>query len=129
MLGFVLLDDGMTHIAKRNRYFTFPNIQIDSIISYGFNDSLVIALVNDTRKEKYFVISDGSKNIQLVPFSQFNVINIISKYNLNWIDNVNSPPSYLIMGRFFCGFLLFFSIICLIIYMVKMIKRKKGSVP
>lgn len=125
MLGFVILDkNDFVHIGKGSGYWEYPEITIDSVISYGFNDTLLIAIIKDSCKVLYCLRQYDTLSEELIQFPYCNIEQMKQEYNLKWIENPNIPP-YLIMGkRSRNAFLFYISLILLIIYFRKYLKEK-----
>ena len=91
--GFVLLDK--YEICGR-AYKIKPGMVIDSFLSYGFKDNLLISLVKATDKQKYYVIFRKILNNDIRPYQgaeciteiqSYESVNLSAKYNdLTWID-------------------------------------------
>ena len=112
MLWFALLDEGeMTLIAKGNKYFT-SDITVDSVLSYGFNDSVLVGLVLGKDSNKYYVVFKGDADIRVIDYKE-GIGSIATK--LKWIDNVNNPPLNLIQIHRYSRLLLTLSSLFLII--------------
>lgn len=80
-------DNGMSVICKGSRFFASPNMQIDGIIKYGFNDSLLIAKVLDVNSKECFVKILPSESSKFD--HETTVCNEISNadlVNLKWVD-------------------------------------------
>ena len=120
MRGFVLLDDyEMSYIGNGVVYRVKPDMEIDSVLSYGYNDHLLVGLVKATDQEKYYILCTGSSPYDTKVLS-FENEDLSKEFDdLKWInvrDNelINSKKeeraTYFVLGIFF--FLL------LIIYVV-----------
>lgn len=120
--GFVLLENGMTYIAKGNVYVGYSNIEVDSVLSYGFNDSVIVGLFISKDQESYFVIMDNSSyNVKLLSYKKYSINEIIKLFNLKkWIYNVNNPPSLLFIIR---GLSFLVILISFILFLIKVLNR------
>ena len=107
------MKNGATHIAKGNVYVGYSNIEVDSVLSYGFNDSIIVGLFISKDKESFFVIMDNSSyNVNLLSYKEYSINEIIKLYNLKkWIYNVNNPPSFLFIIRGLSFLVIYISLI------------------
>ncbi|HOF16104.1 MAG TPA: hypothetical protein PLF32_03705 [Bacteroidales bacterium] len=124
--GFALLKNGRTYIAKGNVYRGYPKIKVDSIVSYGFNDSVIVGLFISKDKESYFVIMDNSSyNVKLLSYKEYSINEIIKLYNLKkWIYNVNNPPLLLSFIRRLSFLVIYIS---LILFLIKVMRNRNVS--
>jgi hypothetical protein len=87
MLGFTLLDNyETTWLAQGNSYVAKPGMKVDTVLSYGFNDNLLVGLIKATDQQKYYVIfgNTGAVEIQLY---EKEGIDLSEKFkHLTWID-------------------------------------------
>lgn len=74
-LGFVLEQKGETVIAKGMRYWEYPSLIVNEILEYTFDNQKLIALVNDSLGNEYFIICKKTVNTP-----DFN-ISVIAKGN------------------------------------------------
>jgi hypothetical protein len=92
-LGFVLLEEDETLIAKGSKYWG-SDIVIMNVNKYGFNKEKLIALVTDTKNDKHYIVCSKNNNIYSKKTINVKVINANQKVNFNelkWIDiNKNS---------------------------------------
>ena len=99
--------------CKGNVYVGYSNIEVDSVLSYGFNDSIIVGLFISKDKESFFVIMDNSSyNVNLLSYKEYSINEIIKLYNLKkWIYNVNNPPSFLFIIRGLSFLVIYISLI------------------
>jgi len=121
--GFVLLENGMTCLARGNVYRGYSKIKVDSVVSYGFNDSVLVGLFISKDKDSYFVIMHKSSyKVKLLSYTEYTINDIIKLYNLKkWIYNVNNPPALLFRIRGWSFLVIFISLILFFINL-----KKKG---
>ncbi len=125
--GFNIMDKyDFVHIGNYVGYREYPGIIIDSVISYGFNDTLIVAIIADSSKNLYCFIQNDTliRSITLIPLTNCNIEKIKHDYNLKWIENPNNPPYLIMSKRFRSAFIFYISLILFIIYFSKYIKEK-----
>ncbi len=125
--GFKIIDKyDFVHIGRGVRYWGYPNITVDSVISYGFNDTLIIAIIHDTYKNLYCFKQNNTINrfVKLTPYKDCNIEQIKKDYNLKWIENPNNPPYLIMSKRFRSAFVFYISLILFIVYFSKYLKEK-----
>lgn len=125
--GFKIMDKyDFVHIGDHVRYCGYPDILVDSVISYGFNDTLLVAIIADSSKNLYCFIQNDTliRSITLILLTNCNIEKLKHDYNLKWIENPNKPPENISSTRFFSGILFYFSLIFFIIYFRKYLKEK-----
>lgn len=123
--GFNIMDKyDFVHIGKGDGYWEYPGIIIDSVISYGFNDTLLIAIVKDSCKEKYCLRQYDTLSEELIPLQYCNIEKLKHDYNLKWIENPNNPPYLIMAKRSRSAFIFYISLILFIIYFKKYLKEK-----
>mgnify|MGYP007038198647 CR=1 FL=1 len=96
-----LQDDGLPVIAKGSVINGYNGIIVDTIISYGFNDSVVVAQFVSAEEDEYYYID--------TPFSYQPIIipsgSISGKYPTEafrltkWVEGVNCAPLILVNIR------------------------------
>ncbi|HPZ60645.1 MAG TPA: hypothetical protein PLS14_01715 [Bacteroidales bacterium] len=125
MLNFVILDkNDFVHIGRGVGYWEYPEITIDSVISYGYNDTLLIAIVKDSCKQKYCLRQYDTLSEELIPLQYCNIEKLKHDYNLKWIENPNNPPYLIMSKRFRSAFIFYISLILFIVYFSKYLKEK-----
>jgi len=116
-----LQDDGLPIIAKGCTLNRYSGIIVDTIISYGFNDSVVVAQFVSVEGNEYYYID--------TPFSYQPIIipsdSITGKYPTKvfrltkWVEGVNSAPLILVNIRNLSLFLSALIFIGLLVWIIR----------
>jgi len=126
-LGFVLLDgDGI--VARV--YAIKPDIIVDSFLSYGFSDKLLVALIKATNQQKYYVIYKDARVVKILS-DEDGCIDLSQEFkDLQWIDvtdknaiklKQNERNTYFVLGVFsFLLLIIYISVMSFLWY-----KKKK----
>jgi hypothetical protein len=104
--GFAILDDVGLCIAGKGNTYKYNNgtIEINEILSYGYNQSKVIAKFKDPTEKVYFIEfkkndDKNSKKILAVKFFEFNDNLILDEYNWINIKGKNSKVREILISR------------------------------
>ncbi len=128
--GFKIMDKyDFSFIDKDIIFFKYPNIKIDSLISYGFNDTIFIALIkahniNFNSSNLYCLKQYNIDSFNIIPYTDCNIGKIKHDYNIKWIENPNNPPYLIMAKRSRSAFIFYISLIFFIIYFRKYLKEK-----
>lgn len=101
-VGVDLTNDGMPLVSKGCVVRGYPEVTIDSMVSYGFNDSVVVAEIIATDGGRYYwvdtlfsytpcLIAQDSLGYAVSPTDRFGLE--------RWVDAVNDVPLSLIRMR------------------------------
>ncbi|MBO7227126.1 MAG: hypothetical protein J6V33_06055 [Bacteroidales bacterium] len=109
-----LRDDGLPIIAKDCVPCGYSTIKVDSIISYGFNDSIIVAQFLSTEGKVYYdVIKPFTYHPIIILSDTITETNPVKKFALTkWVDNPNYVPYKLLMARN-CSMVVFFLMLVL----------------
>lgn len=127
-------DDCVT-VGEGVSYNHYADIVVDSLVSYGFNDTCVVAEFVAKDRQHYYVMFDES-NIATVKCKNFyGNISPQNHFHLyTWIPNVNCPPQKLITihrlfesGSIIGGGITFVLFIFTLIILIKATTSKKQS--
>lgn len=91
-----LQDDGLPIIAKETVIRGYSNIMVDTIISYGFDDSVIIVkFMSAERKEYYYIDTPYTYNPTIISADTIGdyLINVFRPQK--WICDANHPPLWL----------------------------------
>ena len=125
LLGFRIEEKhGFAHIAKGVSYFKYPNVKIDSVLSYGFNDKLLIALIEDTHQKLAYIVQTDTTTFELKPFVRSSVNKDIQNQQLKWIYNVNNPSNWKTILHTWCKIIFIISFTTLIVVINRFIFKK-----
>lgn len=99
--GIRLQDDGLPIIAKESVFRGYKGITVDTIISYGFNDSIIVAQFTSTKGiEYYYVDTPFAYHPVIIPLDEVTEKNPIKVFHLKrWFSGVNCPPQSLLIVR------------------------------
>lgn len=88
--GFTIWDEhGMSLVSKGSRYWQVDSIQIDKIISYGYNDDLLVARIIDTEGSVYSFAYSENKDPDFKPDISVRLFSDEEESldkNLKWIE-------------------------------------------
>ncbi len=127
--GFNIIDHiDFKSVGRSVGCWEYPGIIIDSVISYGFNDTLLIAIIEDTSKNLYCYKQNDTLSFEFTPLKECNIEQMKKDYNLKWIETANKLPENISSARFFSGILFYISLILFIIYFRKYLKEKHKEV-
>jgi len=126
LLGFRIEDKhGFAHISKGVSYFKYPNVKIDSVLSYGFNDKLLIALIEDTHQKLAYIVQTDTTTFELIPFVQSSANQDIQNQQLKWIYNVNNPSNWKTILHTWCKIIFIISFTTLIVVIIRFIFKSR----
>lgn len=126
LLGFRIEDkDGFGHIAKGVIYFKYPNIEIDSVLSYGFNDKLLIALIKDKNQQLAYIVQTDTNTFDLIPFVKSSANKDIQNQQLKWIYNVNNPSNWKTILQTWCKIIFIISFTILMVVIIIFIFKRR----
>ena len=97
-------EDELTMIAPGFKYYHYADIVVDSLVSYGFNDTCVVAEFIAKDQRRYYVVFDDSNEVKM--FAKDTCANISPEeyFHLNaWYASVNQPPKNLTTQRLWFG--------------------------
>lgn len=94
--------DDFVSVGEGVSYNHYANIIVDSLVSYGFNDTCVVSEFIAKDRQRYYVIFDDS-NIATVECKNLNAdTSPQNHFHLStWISDVNFPPQRLTKIRCF----------------------------
>ena len=127
---FKIMDEyNFSYIDKNIIFFKYPDIEIDSVISYGFNNNIFIALIKAhniklNSSNLYCLKQNNIDSFNIIPYTDCNIEQIKQEYNLKWIENPNNPPYLIMAKRSRSAFIFYISLIFFIIYFRKYLKEK-----
>jgi len=111
--------EGMNHfVTPENKYWennirAKPGIEVDTVLSYGFNENLLVALIKATDKKLYYVICKDTFAVEVQLYDK----DLSEKFKeLKWIDVTNNSIIELIQNeRGYYSLFIFISFFLLII--------------
>ena len=95
-----LQNDGLPIIAKESVIRGYSNIIVDTIVSYGFNDSIIIVWFTSTEDTNYYFIDTPftyNPTIMLADTIGDNPSEVF--HTKKWVYNANCPPQWLFYIR------------------------------
>ncbi|MBZ5857190.1 hypothetical protein [Flavihumibacter profundi] len=122
--GFALMDeDEMTLIARGNKYWS-SGIEVNEIIKYGFNKQKLVALVNDSLGNFFYIecSKNNAHSKQDIKIAVLEKSAFLNSEKIKWIDVKNAPTYAMEITR---NYLLIFSIIIFLIVAYFILVRKK----
>ena len=91
-----LQNDGLPIIAKESIIRGYSGIMVDTIISYGFNDSIIIVEFLSTEHKKYYYIDTPFTYNPTIMLADSIGNNPLKAFHTKkWICNANRPPQWL----------------------------------
>ncbi|MBR3940167.1 MAG: hypothetical protein IKJ67_09395 [Bacteroidales bacterium] len=108
-----LRDDGLPIIAKDCILRGYSAIKVDSIISYGFNDSIIVTRFLSTEGEEYYdVIKPFTYNPVIILSDTITETNPVKKFALTkWIITPHCAPYKLLKIRNWSMFIFFLMLV------------------
>ena len=121
-------EDGFSVLGKGCVYNHYADIVVDSLVSYGFNDTCVVAEFIAKDQRRYYVIFDDSNEIKMFAKDTCSNISPEEYFHLNaWYASVNQPPKNLTTRRQWLGIgsitLCLMTLICFAITLISVIKQ------
>ncbi|MBR5777600.1 MAG: hypothetical protein IKY22_03940 [Bacteroidales bacterium] len=109
-----LRDDGLPIITKDCVPRGYSTIKVDSIISYGFNDSIIVAQFLSAEGKEYYAVSMPFIYQPTIILSDtITETNPVKKFALTkWVTNPHCAPYKLLMARN-CSMVVFFLMLVL----------------
>ena len=125
--GFALRDDyGFTIAAKGNTYpVNGKAILIDKVLKYEFNNSTLIAIVADIKRNKYYVQFHQDKKDKSIIKANMATIDKFHSVKLGkWVD-IDGNDNYIWRIVIVRNYLLYIVIILIVILIYKISRYKK----
>ena len=122
-----LQDNGLPIIAKESVFRGYANITVDTIISYGFNNKVIVAqFISTDGIDYYYVDTPFTYHPQIIRYDTVSEKDPRKEFHLKkWISNVNSTPCGLLYIRNMSFVLVILIVLVLVSVLCTTIRKHK----